>query len=218
MGFCLTNHAAVAAAHALEAHGLTRIIIIDFDVHHGNGTQDCFYSDPRVLYVSTHQSPAYPGTGSLTEMGEGDGRGFTVNIPLPADVGDAGFLQAFDRVVVPIALRFHPQLVIASAGCDAHWRNAAYVAGIRERVTVNGLAAISARVQFIADACCPGKLVGVLEGGYDLDALAYGVLSTLQVWTGHADKVTDPLGPPPGSVPEPDIAPLLDTLHRLHKL
>lgn len=139
MGFCLLNNAAIAAAHALEACGLSRVLLIDFDVHHGNGTQDAFYADPRVLYFSTHQFPAYPGTGNWDEIGTGAGKGFTVNVPLPPDVGDAGFLQAFDAILQPIAKRYQPELVIVSAGYDAHWRNSAYVNGIRERMTVSGL-------------------------------------------------------------------------------
>ena len=218
MGFCLTNHAAVAAAHAIAAHGLTRILLIDFDVHHGNGTQDAFYSSPNVLYVSTHQSPAYPGTGAVTETGAGAGGGYTVNIPLPADTDDAGFLAAFDCVVAPVADRFGPQLVIVSAGYDAHWRNSAYVAGIRERVTLKGLNALSSCVQQITDAHCPGKLVGILEGGYDLDALAYGVLGTLRVLLGDAGSEDDPLGPPPAGVRSPDISALLESIRTRHGL
>ena len=205
MGFCILNNAAVAAAHAVAEHGLSRVLLVDFDVHHGNGTQDAFYGSDQVLYFSTHQSPAYPGTGALTETGVGAGEGYTVNVPLPPGVGDDGFLQAFDTVLRPVADRFRPELVIVSAGYDAHWRNSAYVAGIRERMTVPGLAALSARLQEIADAHCPGKLVGILEGGYDLEALAYGVLGTLRVWPGDTD-IEDPLGPPPGAPPAPDIA------------
>ncbi len=219
MGFCIVNSAAVAAAHAIAHYGLSRVLLVDFDVHHGNGTQDAFYDDPRVLYFSTHQSPAYPGMGRLDETGDGAGEGFTVNVPLPPDVDDAGFLQAFDAVLVPLAERFQPEMVIASAGYDAHWRNSAYVAGIREQMTVRGLANLSARLQAIADAHCPGKLIGVLEGGYDLDALAYGVLGTLQVWLGDAPgSVDDPLGPSLDGVSPPNIAPLLARLRRAHRL
>lgn len=217
MGFCLINNAAVAAAHAIEAHGLCRVLLVDFDVHHGNGTQDAFYNDPRVLYFSTHQSPAYPGTGRAKETGSGPGAGFTVNVPLPPDVGDEGFLQAFDTVLLPLADRFRPEIVLVSAGYDAHWRNSAYVAGIRERMTVQGLAQLSARLQAIADIHCPSRLVGVLEGGYDLDALAYGVLATLRIWQGAAE-VDDPIGLPPNPVDAPDIRPLLERLRQIHGL
>jgi len=217
MGFCIVNNAAVAAAHAVAAHGLSRVLLVDFDVHHGNGTQDAFYEDPRVLYFSTHQSPAYPGTGRADETGHGPGAGFTVNVPLPPDVGDAGFLQAFDTILMPLADRFRPELVLVSAGYDAHWRNSAYVAGIREHITVQGLAALSSRLQSIADAHCPGRIVGVLEGGYDLDALAYSVLGTLRVWQGETN-IDDPIGPPPGQVKAPDITPLLSRIRQFHGL
>lgn len=217
MGFCLLNNAAIAAAHACAVYGLSRVLLIDFDVHHGNGTQDAFYNDPQVLYFSTHQSPAYPGTGPVEEVGNGPGQGFTVNVPLPPNVGDEGFLQAFESVLRPVADRFQPELVILSAGYDAHWRNSAYVAGIQERMTVAGLAALSAFVQEIADVHCPGRLVGILEGGYDLEALVSGVLATLRVWLGETD-IDDPIGPPPAGAAPPDIGPLLAHIRRVHGL
>ena len=215
MGFCILNNAALAAAHAVTAYGLSRVLLVDFDVHHGNGIQDCFYGSPEVLYFSTHQSPAYPFTGAIEETGEGVGKGYTVNVPLPPDVGEAGFLQAFDTVLRPLAHRFQPELVLVSAGYDAHWRNSRYVAGIRERLTVRGLCALSKHLQEISDACCPGKLVGILEGGYDLEALAYGVAGTLRVWLGDTD-IEDPLGPPPSEAREPDITALLERVRRVH--
>ncbi|MCW3060282.1 MAG: histone deacetylase, partial [Capsulimonas sp.] len=208
MGFCLVNNVAVAAAHAIMEHGLERILIVDFDVHHGNGTQDIFYDDPRVLYFSTHQSPAYPHTGGAHETGGGDGLGFTVNVPLPAHVGDDGFLAAFDEILMPIADRYQPQLVLASAGYDAHWRNSKYVHGIDERMTTTGFYALSARLQEISDKHCPGKLVGILEGGYDLESLALGVRQTLSSWLG-ASPLEDTIGSPPGG------ANAAETLDRL---
>lgn len=217
MGFCIVNHAAVAAAHALAAHGLSRVLLVDFDVHHGNGTQDIFYDNPQVLYFSTHQSPAYPFTGSVEEAGTGAGEGFTVNIPLPALVDDAGFARVFDDILSPLTARFAPQLIIASAGYDAHWRNRAYVQGIREQMTVNGLADLSARLQALADTHCPGKLVGILEGGYDLEALAAGVCMTLRAWQGRP-PLPDPIGPPPDFVPPPDITGLIAEVRRTHGL
>ena len=217
MGFCILNNAAVAAAHAVAEYGLSRVLLVDFDVHHGNGIQDCFYASPSVLYFSTHQSPAYPFTGAVEETGVGAGTGFTVNVPLPPDVGEAGFLSAFETILRPLARRYRPELVIVSAGYDAHWRNSRYVQGIRERLTVRGLAALSQSLLEIADAHCPGRLVGILEGGYDLEALAYGVLGTLQVWLGDTD-IADPLGPPPTAAKEPDITALLDRVKRVHEL
>ena len=217
MGFCLLNNAAVAAAHAIAVHGLSRVLLVDFDVHHGNGIQDCFYDSPEVLYFSTHQYPAYPFTGTVEETGIGDGIGYTVNVPLPPDVGEAGFLQAFDMILRPLARRFQPELVLVSAGYDAHWRNSRYVQGIRERLTVRGLTALSRSLKEIADAYCPGRLVGILEGGYDLEALAYGVLGTLGVWLGDTE-ILDPLGPPPADAQEPDITALLERVKAVHNL
>lgn len=217
MGFCILNNAAVAAAHAIAAHGLSRVLLVDFDVHHGNGIQDCFYDSPEVLYFSTHQSPAYPFTGAVGETGDGAGIGYTVNVPLPPDVGEAGFLQAFDTILRPLARRCQPEMVLVSAGYDAHWRNSRYVQGIRERLTVRGLAALSRSLQEIAGAYCPGHLVGILEGGYDLEALAYGVLGTLGVWLGDTE-IADPLGPPPTAAPEPDITALLERVKAVHGL
>ena len=140
-----------------------------------------------------------------------------MNVPLPPDVGEAGFLQAFDTILRPLAHRFRPELVLVSAGYDAHWRNSQYVAGIRERLTVRGLCALSKHLQEIAEAYCPGKLVGILEGGYDLEALAYGVAGTLRVWLGDTD-IEDPLGPPPAEAREPDITELLERVRRVHGL
>ncbi|BDI32909.1 histone deacetylase [Capsulimonas corticalis] len=208
MGFCLLNNAAAAAAHAIAVHGLERVLIVDFDVHHGNGTEDIFYEDSRVLYFSTHQSPAYPGTGQAQYIGEGKGKGYTVNVPLPAHIGDDGFLAAFDEILLPIAERYQPQLVIASAGYDAHWRNSVFVQGIDERMTTTGFYALSERLQEISNKHCPGNLVGILEGGYDLDALALGVRQTLSAWTGEP-PVQDTIGAPPGG------ADSAETLERL---
>ena len=216
-GFCIVNHAAVAAAHALAAHGLSRVLLVDFDVHHGNGTQDIFYTNPNVLYFSTHQSPAYPFTGAVEETGEGVGAGYTVNVPLPALVDAAGFARVFDDILSPLALRFQPELVIASAGYDAHWRNRAYVQGIKEQMTVAGLASLAARLQALADTHCPGRLVGILEGGYDLEALALGVCATLRTWQG-AEDVLDPIGPAPDFAPPPDITSFIARVRRTHGL
>ena len=217
MGFCILNNAAIATAHAIAEHGLSRVLLVDFDVHHGNGTQDCFYDSPDVLYFSTHQSPAYPFTGAIEETGDGAGAGYTVNVPLPPDVGEAGFLQAFETILRPLARRYQPEMVIVSAGYDAHWRNSRYVQGIREHLTVRGLAALSQSLQEIAGAYCPGRLVGILEGGYDLEALAYGVLGTVRVWLGETE-IEDPLGPPPTGAKEPDITPILERVRAVHGL
>ena len=165
MGFCFYNNAAVAAAHAL-ARGLARVAIVDIDVHHGNGTQWMFYRDPRVLYVSMHQHPFYPGTGAAGEVGEEDGRGFTVNVPLEAGATDADYALVSRAIVEPVLDRFRPELILVSAGYDAHERDP--LASMR--MTTAGYAATVGALAGAADR--HGALALVTEGGYDLDALA----------------------------------------------
>jgi acetoin utilization deacetylase AcuC-like enzyme len=172
MGFCLFNNVAVAARHLQRRHRVERVMIVDWDVHHGNGSQHVFDEDPTVLYLSLHQYPFYPGTGSLHEVGRGRGLGATVNLPLPAGCGDAEYLRLFESVVVPVCRRFAPQFVPVSAGFDAHLRDP--LGGMR--MTDDGYAAIC-RVLLRATAeVAGGRCVAVLEGGYDLTALAVSVL------------------------------------------
>jgi acetoin utilization deacetylase AcuC-like enzyme len=164
MGFCLFNNIAVAAAHAV-ARGLERVAIVDIDVHHGNGTQWMFYDDPRVLYVSTHQFPFYPGTGAADEVGRGDGAGFTVNVPLEAGATDEDYDVVYRDIVAPVVGEFAPQLLLVSAGFDAHERDP--LAGMR--MTERGYASVVRRLMQVA----PDGAIGlVTEGGYDLGALA----------------------------------------------
>jgi acetoin utilization deacetylase AcuC-like enzyme len=166
-GFCLVNNAAVAAARALD-RGLARVAIVDFDVHHGNGTQEIFEEDPRVLYVSTHQWPFYPGTGRADDVGHGAGRGFTVNVPMERGANDADVELVFDEIVVPVLRQFGPELIVVSAGFDAHEEDP--IGGMR--MTAGGFGLLTARLCGAADRHAGGKLVSVLEGGYDLDGLA----------------------------------------------
>jgi acetoin utilization deacetylase AcuC-like enzyme len=167
MGFCLFNNVAVGAAHAL-ARGLGRVAILDFDVHHGNGTQDIFRAEPRVLYVSSHQFPFYPGTGALDEVGEGDGRGFTVNLPMPAGLGDGDYLRAYREIVTPVALAFDPELVLVSAGFDAFGGDP--LAGME--LTVPGFAALADVCAGVSGGAARGRVIAVLEGGYSPEGLA----------------------------------------------
>jgi acetoin utilization deacetylase AcuC-like enzyme len=213
MGFCLVNHVAVAARHAIRSRGLERVLVVDFDVHHGNGTQDIFYEDPSVLYFSTHQYPAYPGTGPARETGARAGRGTTVNVPLPAGVGDAGHLEALERILVPVARDFRPDLILVSAGYDSHWSNTAYLSSIRMAVTVQGFGKWVALLQELAGELCGGRLAFALEGGYDPEALAWSVDATFRVLLG--EPVEDPLGPPPYPT-EPAIGDLIEEYRRLH--
>ena len=167
MGFCFLNNIAVAAAHA-RARGLTRVAIVDYDVHHGNGTQASFYDDPSVLFVSSHQFPYYPGTGSAAETGSGAGRGFTVNLPLEAGATGADYSRVFAAVALPILRQFNPNLVLISAGFDAHADDP--LGGMR--LDSGDFAALTAAIASVADACSDGRMVAVTEGGYDLRALA----------------------------------------------
>lgn len=167
MGFCIFNNIAIGAKYAQNKYGLKRILIIDFDVHHGNGTQLVFYADPTVLYCSIHQYPFYPGTGTQLEKGEGRGEGFTINIPLPAKSGDAEYLQAFQNYILPQALEFNPQLVLISAGFDGYKNDP--IGGMR--LTEEGYKTLAKIICDIANQTCEGKIVSCLEGGYNLDAL-----------------------------------------------
>ena len=176
MGFCLYNNVAVAAADALD-RGLDRVAIVDYDVHHGNGTQWIFYDDPRVLYVSTHQYPFYPGTGSAEEVGMGKGRGFTVNIPLEAGATDADLDLVFRRAVVPILTAFDADVVLLSAGFDAHFNDP--LGGMR--VSTSGFGTLTRRLREVARQCSRGRMAIVTEGGYDLQALEECLEMTLSV-------------------------------------
>lgn len=165
MGFCLFNNAAIAARHAQRRHGAERVAIIDFDVHHGNGTQDIFWADPSVLYASTHQMPLYPGTGAARETGEA---GTIVNAPLAAGADGRAFREAFETTILPRITRFSPDLVIVSAGFDAHARDP--LGGLE--LVEEDFDWVTARLLDAAGQSAGGKLVSVLEGGYDLTALA----------------------------------------------
>lgn len=190
MGFCLFNNVAVAARYAQARHGLKRILIVDFDAHHGNGTQEAFYRDEGVLYFSTHQFPFYPGTGDADETGEGPGEGYTINVPLGAGTSESEILAAYEQVLAPAARRYKPELILVSAGYDAHWADPLTSLGL----SITGFGRIAAIVKSLADELCKGRVVLMLEGGYHLGALGYGVLATLQSMAG-ASVWQDPLGP-----------------------
>jgi acetoin utilization deacetylase AcuC-like enzyme len=174
MGFCLFNNIAVAAQYALDSLGLDRVLILDWDVHHGNGTNDIFHVSDQVLFVSIHQSPLYPGTGAAGDVGSGAGRGFTVNLPVPPGTGDLDYCSLVSHVVVPLARAFEPQLVLLSAGFDAHADDPLADC----RVSDEGFAAMTGLMRA---ACLElGVPLGaVLEGGYALGALGRGVAATM---------------------------------------
>lgn len=175
MGFCLVNNVAVAAA-AARAAGMARVAIVDWDVHHGNGTQDIFWSDPNVLFISTHQYPFYPGSGASAEIGGGAGAGATVNVPLPEGSGDAEYQAAFDEIVVPVLSEFRPEMIFVSAGFDPAIDDP--LAGMN--VTAAGFQYMAQAVRRAADTLCGGRIVCVLEGGYDLRGTAAGIVATFR--------------------------------------
>jgi acetoin utilization deacetylase AcuC-like enzyme len=211
MGFCLLNNVAIAARHAQRVLGVKRVLIVDYDVHHGNGTQDAFYNDPSVLYISTHQSPLYPGTGMVREMGAEQGTGYTINVPLKAGVGDEGYARVFEKIVLPAAARFKPDLILVSAGFDAHWADPL----ANMQLSLAGYDHLARELIALADEFCEGQVVFVLEGGYNLEVLSQG-------WANVARASLDdgPLLDSLGAVSkhEPSVGQVIDAVKQVHKL
>jgi len=209
MGFCVFNNVAVAARALQAEEGVERVLILDWDVHHGNGTQHSFESDPDVLYFSTHQFPYYPGTGDFGEIGLGRGEGATVNVPLPAGSGDEVYLGVFQRVFVPVARAFRPDVLLVSAGFDAH-RDDPLAA---MEVSAAGWAALAALVRAVADEVCGGRLVFVLEGGYALSGLRDGIGATLAALVAATPPaLAGPVSAAPGSL----LGRLVDRVVGIH--
>jgi acetoin utilization deacetylase AcuC-like enzyme len=177
MGFCLINHVAVAARYAQENYGVQRIAIIDWDVHHGNGTEEIFYEDPSVFYFSVHQYPFYPGTGSSDQTGKEEGEGFTLNVPLERGSGDRDYFLVFEEILAPKMAYFKPELMIISAGFDAHVEDPL----AQMEVSTEGFGRLTKIVKEMAERFCNGKILSVLEGGYHLDALAESVETHLRI-------------------------------------
>jgi acetoin utilization deacetylase AcuC-like enzyme len=211
MGFCIFNNVAIAARAAQQQRDIERIAIIDFDVHHGNGTQAIFEEDPTVFYSSTHQYPHYPGTGRVQETGRGKGEGTIVNFPLAPGVGDEGFQAIYTEVLIPVIQRFKPQFMIVSAGYDCHWSDP--LAGLG--LSLTGMAWISKTLVNVAEELSAGKIVFALEGGYNLDILSVGVANSVKALLGRED-FTDPLGK--SSRREPDLTEYLAEVKKIHNI
>lgn len=182
MGFCLFNNIAIAARYAQEK-GLEKVLIVDWDVHHGNGTQEAFYEDSSVLYFSIHQFPHYPGTGSVNETGAGDGSGYNINVPLPSGAGDPDYLYIFNEILEPAARKFKPDIILVSAGQDGHRDDP--LAGMN--LTSEGFGQMAGVVRSLAEELCGGKLVLALEGGYDQRALSSSVNSIFETLINRVD-------------------------------
>jgi len=211
MGFCIFNNVAIAAKFALSKFSLNRVLIADFDVHHGNGTQDAFYADPKVLYFSTHQYPFYPGTGWMDETGKDEGEGTTVNFPMAAGWGDEEYLRAFNEVLVPVARRFQPQLILVSAGFDAHWADQLAMM----RVSVKGFAQMAMILKELAAELCQGRLVFTLEGGYNLQVVACSIKAVFDVLLGNSE-IDDPLGKAPEESKTGGFDEHIEAIKRIH--
>lgn len=212
MGFCLFSNVAIAARWAQQQYDIERVLIIDFDVHHGNGTQDVFYDDPSVLFFSIHQFPHYPGTGAAMEVGTTIASGSTINVPAPPFSGDEGYMKVFEEILGPAARRFDPELIILSAGFDGHWQDP--LANIQLSIT-----GYARQVQFVMDLAaelCEGKLVCALEGGYNLTVLPHCILTTLRLLSGSPAGISDPFGPAPDG--ERDINSIITQVKKIHGL
>ncbi len=210
-GFCIFNNVAVAARKALKDLKLSRVMIVDYDVHHGNGTQDIFYGDRSVLYFSTHQYPHYPGTGSYDETGSVEAKGTKINVPLPPFCGDREYVQIFNEILVPAARRYRPELILVSAGFDGHWMDML----AQMQLTVSGYRKMASILMELAGELCRGRLLFVLEGGYDLKAIAASVEATFEVLL-EKTVDEDPLGPPPQARIPYGVNDLLSKIKKIH--
>ena len=211
MGFCFFNNAAIGAEHLIRRHGLSRVLIVDYDLHHGNGTEHAFYERPDVMYFSTHQSPLYPGTGAARFFGKGDGYGYNLNVPLLPGKGDADFLHLYEKVLAPVAAEFAPEFILVSAGFDIAAGDP--LGGMA--VTASGFGRLTASLMAMADRTAAGRLALVLEGGYALPALRDGVREVLRALAGSDGQTERERGRVPSSASlRPELEEPLQTFRR----
>lgn len=205
MGFCFFNNIAIAAIHAIEHHNCRRVLVIDWDVHHGNGTEAVCRSRADILFVSSHQSGIYPGSGALHDVGTGAGTGYTMNLPLPAGFGDGGMVALYESILLPVAAKYQPDLVLVSAGFDAHERDPLASLALTER----GFAALTGLVLSVAQQHCEGRISLLLEGGYDVTALVRSARACIEVLAGTEPPSIDP--------PEDDERAVIDAILAAHR-
>jgi acetoin utilization deacetylase AcuC-like enzyme len=210
LGFCLLNNVAVAARHA-QNMGYQRVFIVDFDVHHGNGTNDIFYADQDVFYLSSHQWGIFPGSGNLNEIGEGQGEYGTMNLPLPAGFGGEGMSEVTQKLIVPAVARFQPDLILVSAGFDAHWRDP--LASLQ--LDTEDYYRLARELHQLSKEYCSGKIMFLLEGGYDPEVLSFSVRAVFAAMAERPFK-GDPIGK--SAHEEPDMTDLIDEARRIHDL
>ncbi|HWJ03176.1 MAG TPA: histone deacetylase, partial [Verrucomicrobiae bacterium] len=211
MGFCLFNNVAVGAMYARQQFGFERVMIIDWDVHHGNGIQDAFYDSPNVLYFSTHLQASWPGTGWVSKTGRGEGEGYNINVPLAKGTGDPGFYMVFSRLLEPVIWQFKPELIIISAGFDAHFGDP--LGGLE--VTCDGFARMAEIIKKAAEEICQGRVVLALEGGYNLDVIGHAVSAVLNVFGEYGLIIDDPIPEPPRFV-KPTMMIPIDEAMKIH--
>jgi acetoin utilization deacetylase AcuC-like enzyme len=207
MGFCLFNNIAIAALYAIKDRGLERVLIVDWDVHHGNGTMHTFYDSNQVLFFSVHQHPHYPGTGLVEDIGRGAGVGFSVNVPLAGGQGDAEYMQIFRRVLQPIAVEFRPDLILISAGFDAHESDPLAAISLSSRAFWE----MTVVLREISAECCPGRMAALLEGGYSLTALSEGVSQVLKALMGAESEL-----PPASGVDASELIERIIAVQKAH--
>jgi acetoin utilization deacetylase AcuC-like enzyme len=211
MGFCIFGNASIAAKAAIKNFNIEKVAIVDVDVHHGNGTEAMVKNDPNILYISTHQFPYYPGTGSKSEMGSGTAAGTMLNIPIEPGVGDEGFQSIYNELITPKLVEFKPGLILVSAGYDAHWKDP--LANLS--LSLTGYSWISKVLVDLSEKLCNGKIVFTLEGGYNLDVLSKGVANSIKALL-IRDDFDDPFGK--FSQKEPEIGELLQEIKKIHNL